>query len=336
MTTTDTTILMPTHVKERIGHEFEALATAAGRTLRIVPFEADGTVHGSTDEAEVLFRYFPADRSNTARFGTAEFRRLIQQSPRLRWVQTNSSGVDYLTKIPEIYERNLIVTNGSSVNQWPMAETVLGLLLAVSRRIPQHVRHQLRHEWQRYQKLELRGSTVLIVGYGHIGVEVGRLCKAFGMRVLAVRKRVSEPSPHADAVYAPEQLLEALPEADYVVLVAATTPNQQPLIGARELAAMKETAWLINVGRGVLVDDAALLPALASGQIAGAALDVFTQEPLPPEHPYWDLPNVLITPHNSASSPRQDERTLELFVENFRRWLADEPLLNRVDIHRGY
>jgi phosphoglycerate dehydrogenase-like enzyme len=333
---TETTILMPTHVMERIGPDFEALATAAGRTLRIVPFEADGTCHASPDGAEVLFRYFPADRSNTARFGTAEFRRLIQAAPALRWVQTNSSGVDYLTKIPEIYERDLIVTNGSSVNQWPMAETVMGLLLGVTRRIPQHVRHQLQHEWQRYQKLELRGSTVLIVGYGHIGAEVGRLCEAFGMRVLAVRKRVSEPSPHAAAVYGPEQLPEALAEADFVVLVAATTPNQRPLIGASELAVMKETAWLVNVGRGVLVDDAALIPALESGQIAGAALDVFTQEPLPPEHPYWDMPNVLITPHNSASSPRQDERTLQLFVENFRRWLADEPLLNRVDIHRGY
>jgi phosphoglycerate dehydrogenase-like enzyme len=333
---TETTILLPDHVKERAGARFEAVATAAGRTLRIVPFAADGSCDGSPAAAEALFRYFPADRSNTARFGTAEFRRLIQQAPALRWVQTNSSGVDYLTKIPEVFERDLIVTNGSSVNKWPMAETVMGLLLAVTRRIPQHVQHQLRHEWQRYQKLELRGSTVLLVGYGQIGREVGRLCDAFGMRVLVVRKRVGEPSPHAAAVYAPEQLPEALAEADFVVLVSATTPDQQPLIGPPELAAMKPSAWLVNVGRGALVDDEALLAALQSSQIAGAALDVFRQEPLPPDHPYWDLPNVLVTPHNSASSPRQDERTLELFIENFRRWLHDEPLLNRVDIHRGY
>lgn len=332
----ETTILLPHHVMEHAGARFEAVASAAGRTLRIVPFEADGSCDGSPAAAEALFRYFPGDRSNRGRFGTTEFRRLIQEAPALRWVQTNSSGVDYLTKIPEVFERDLIVTNGSSVNKWPMAETVMALLLAVARRIPQHVRHQLRHEWQRYQKLELRGAMVLLIGYGQIGVEVGRLCEAFGMRVLVVRKRVTEPSPHAAAVFAPEQLPEALSQADFVVLVAATVPDQRPLIGAAELAAMKETAWLVNVGRGALVDDDALLPALQSGQIAGAALDVFQQEPLPADHPYWDLPNVLVTPHNSASSPHQDERTLELFVENFRRWLNQEPLLNRVDIHRGY
>lgn len=332
----DTTILLPAHLLERSGPAFESAAAAAGRSLRIVPFEPDGSCHGSPAAAEVLFRYFPADRSNTARFGTSEFRQLIQQAAALRWIQTNSSGVDYLTKIPEVFERDLIVTNGSSVNQWPMAETVMGLLLAVTRRIPQHVQHQLRHEWQRYQKLELRDSTIVLVGYGHIGVEVGRLCDAFGMRVLAVRKRVTEPSPYAAAVYAPEQLPEALAQAEFVVLMSATTPEQQPLIGAAELAAMKESAWLINVGRGALVDDEALIPALQAGQIAGAALDVFRQEPLPPEHPYWDMPNVLVTPHNSASSPRQDRRTLELFVENWRRWLNSEPLLNRVDTHRGY
>ncbi|MDQ3413026.1 MAG: D-2-hydroxyacid dehydrogenase, partial [Chloroflexota bacterium] len=196
--------------------------------------------------------------------------------------------------------------------------------------------HQVKHEWQRYQKGELRGSTIVIVGYGHIGREVGRLCDAFGMRVIVVRKRVTEPSPYAAVVYPPEQLAEALAGADFVVLVSATAADQQPLIGIAELAAMKPAAWLINVGRGALVDDEALIAALRTNQIAGAALDVFRQEPLPAAHPYWDLPNVLLTPHNSASSPWQDQRTIELFIENFRRWLAEEPLLNRVDLQRGY
>ena len=326
---TETTVLLPAHLRDRIEPAFAAIATAAGRSPRIVPFAADGTIDGSPAAAEALFRYFPADRSNTAQYGTTQFRQVIQQAPSLRWVQTNSSGIDYLLKIPEVMERDLIVTNGSSVNQGPMAETVLGLLLAVSRRLHLHVRHQVKHEWQRYQKGELRGSTIVIVGYGHIGREVGRLCDAFGMWV-------TEPSPNTAVVYPPEQLAEALAGADFVVLVSATAADQQPLIGIAELAAMKPAAWLINVGRGALVDDEALIAALRTNQIAGAALDVFRQEPLPAAHPYWDLPNVLLTPHNSASSPWQDQRTIELFIENFRRWLAEEPLLNRVDLQRGY
>ena len=335
-TTTNHTVLLPDHVVPVLGPAFDQIARDAGHQATIIPFGADGVTAGDPGPSEALFRYFPADRANTTQFGTPQFQRLIDAAPALRWIQTNSSGVDYLLRIPAIATGTYVVTNGASVNQGPMAENIMALLLGIARRLPEHVRHQLRHEWQRYRKLELNGSTILIVGYGHIGAEVGRLCQAFGMRVIVVRQRPDAPSPHADAVYPPDQLTTALAEADFVVLVSATRPGQPPLMSTATLAAMKPSAWLINVGRGALVDDDALLVALQAGQIAGAALDVFTQEPLPADHPYWELPNVLITPHNSASSPHQDARTLALFTENFRRWVHGEALLNQVDLRRGY
>ena len=328
-------ILVPAYLIDRL-QPMLAAATPETET-RLIGFESDGRVAGEPGAAEALFRYFPNDRFSGRDFRAAELLAIWDRAPRLRWVQTNASGVDSLLS-PRFVASDIVLTSGASVNAGPVAESVLALLLAVARRIPQHVRHQAAREWQRYQKAELRGSTVVIVGWGKIGMEVGRLCGAFGMRVVVVRRHPATPTEGAAAVYGPADLPRALHEAgaDYVVLVAASGPTDPPLLGATEIAALKPTAWLINVARGSQVDEPALIDALQSGRLGGAALDVFATEPLPPTSPLWDLPNVLLTPHNSASSPHQDQRTLDLFVDNYRRWIGGEPLLNVVDKARGY
>ena len=332
------TVLVPRHVADDLARRFRQ--AVPGADLQVVPYDIDGTCLGDPREAEALFQYFPNDRFPGKGFSAAELRRVWAAAPRLRWVQSNASGVDGLL-CPELIASDIVVTSGASVNSGPVAESVLALLLAIAKRIPQHRDHQRRREWRRYTKLVLRGSRAVLIGYGHIGEEVGRLCKAFGMHVVAVRRDPTKDSPHADAVFGAAELASdrraaVFRDADFVILTLAATRGQLPAIGEAELAVMPATAWVVNVARGSMIVESALIRALQEGRIAGAALDVFQQEPLSSESPLWGFPNVLITPHNSASSPRQDQDTLELFAENFRRWTSGEPLLNLVDTRRGY
>jgi phosphoglycerate dehydrogenase-like enzyme len=332
------TVLVPRHVADDLERRFRQ--AAPGADLQAVPYDIDGTCLGDPRGAEALFQYFPYDRFPGRGFSAAELRRVWAAAPQLRWVQSNASGVDSLL-FPELIASDVLLTSGASVNSGPVAESVLALLLAIAKRIPQHADHQRRREWKRYTKLVLRGATVVVIGYGHIGEEVGRLCKAFGMRVVAVRRDPTRDSPHADAVFGADDLASErrsaiFRDADFVILTLAATRGHAPVIGEAELAAMPTKAWLANVARGSMVEESALIRALQEGRIAGAALDVFQHEPLSTESPLWGFPNVLITPHNSASSPLQDRHTLELFAENFRRWISGEPLLNQVDKRRGY
>jgi phosphoglycerate dehydrogenase-like enzyme len=331
-------VLVPRHVADDLERRFRAAVPEVD--LQVCAYEIDGTCLADPHEAEALFQYFPYDRFPGRGFGATEFQRIWAAAPRLRWIQSNASGVDGLL-FPDLVASGIQVTSGTSANAGPVAESVIALILALAKRIPQHVAHQHRREWRRYQKQTLWGATAVVIGYGHIGQEVGRLCKAFGMRVVAVRRRVAHDSPHADLVFgsdvlATERRRDILAEADFVILSLAATPGQPPVIGEAELAVMPVTAWVVNVARGSMIVESALIHALQAGRIAGAALDVFQDEPLAPDSPLWSLPNVLITPHNSASSPLQDERTLDLFAENFRRWITGERLLNLVDTQRGY
>lgn len=326
-------VLTPTYLVDRLHKRFTS--AAPGKDIRLIPFEPDGTCLDDPAHAKALLSYFPNDRFRGRPFGRAQVQKMLEQAPELEWFQTNASGTDSIL-VPQLVASDIIVTNGGSINQIPVAESVMALILGVSKRIPNHIRHQDRREWQRYEKLELRGSTVVIVGYGHIGKEVARLCDAFGMRVEVVRLRVDKGAQFAASVFGPDQILEALSQGDYVVLLAASMPNREPLIGSREIAVMKETAWLLNVGRGNLVDENALIHALKHHTIAGAALDVFENEPLSGESELWHLPNAVLTPHNSASTPHQDRRTIDLFTDNFKRWVSGETLLNIIDKGRGY
>jgi phosphoglycerate dehydrogenase-like enzyme len=191
-------------------------------------------------------------------------------------------------------------------------------------------------DWGEFRLDELTDRTLGIVGLGGIGSEVAARAKAFGMRVIATRQRPEMPAENADEVRAADELAWLLRESDFVALCAALTPATRHLIGAEQLRQMRSTAYLINIGRGSLIDESALVTAVQEGVIAGAGLDVFEEEPLPAESPLWDMPNVTITPHEAGSSPRSHERFMALFCENLRRYVAREPLLNVVDKTAGY
>ncbi len=260
---------------------------------------------------------------------------LWQSAPSLRWVQSGGAGVErFLT--PGFIASPIILTNAAGVYAIPIADHVLALMLALSRRLPLHFRNQQQRKWEWDGGDELNGKRLGIVGLGGIGSEVAKRARAFGMRVIATRRRPDRPSPFADEVRGADALPWLLAESDYVVLCAALTPETRHLIGEPELAAMKPTARLVNVGRGGLVDEPALIRALQAGRIAGAGLDVTEEEPLPADSPLWGMDNVIITPHSSGSSPRSHERLMDLFCENLRRWLAGEELLNVVDKEAGY
>jgi phosphoglycerate dehydrogenase-like enzyme len=307
---------------------------------RIVTLSVEGLADAPLDDVEVLLRgWLSADA----------FDRVLARAPRLAWVHSATTGVE-LALTPTALERGIVITNARGVFSRPIAEYVLMMILAVSRRLPQLLELQRERTWQPLEGAELRDVTVGIVGLGSIGRAVGALATAFGCRVLATRRRsdagsaASESDPDAaslgelmlDRVLGPEGLPELLAESDFVVLAAPLTPDTERMIDDRALGLMKPGAWLINVARGRLVDERALLRALRDGVIGGAVLDTFVEEPLAASSPFYDLPNVIVTPHTSWSSGRVLDRSVGLFCDNLRRFARAEPLVNVVDPAAGY
>jgi phosphoglycerate dehydrogenase-like enzyme len=260
----------------------------------------------------------------------------------LRWIHSPSAGLDKLLT-PRLVESDVAVTNARTVHAVPVAEHAIALVLALARNLWECFRHQAERAWGRRQlwqkehlPQEVNGRTLGLVGFGAIGQEIAARAKGLEMRVVAVKRDPSRGADLADRVYSLQQLPAMLAEADYLVLAAPDTPQTRQLISQEELRRMKPTAYLINVSRGSLVDTEALRKALESGTIAGAGLDVTDPEPLPPEHPLWTTPHVLITHHMGGATDRLWQRQTELLKENLRRYLAGEPLLNLVDKRRGY
>lgn len=261
---------------------------------------------------------------------------------KLQWIHVTAAGVAQLIR-PDVRASGVIVTNSRGIHAIPMAEHTMGLLIALARKFPASMRFQAENHWAQQEiwdaqprPSELSGATLVIVGFGAIGSELARRARAFGMRVLAVTRSGKVDGTLADRVFSTSDHIRALTEADYVVLAAPDTPETNHMIGARELAAMKRTACLVNIARGTLVDEAALISALKNKTIAAAALDVVAQEPMPPENPLWRLENVFITPHTSAVSEQLWPRQTVLIIENLERWFSGRELINRVDLTRGY
>ena len=261
--------------------------------------------------------------------------------PRLKWIHSQAAGVDYFAMSPRLADSGVVVTTSSGVHAVPLSETVIGAIIALAKGFPEAMRHQARHEWIRYTPFDVVGSTVGIIGAGKIGSMVAERCKGLGMRVLGVRRTVDAeaatlpPAPF-DRLFPPDGLQGLLGQSDYVVVTAPSTPETIGMLGERQFAQMKPGARLINVSRGDLIVEADLIHALESGQVGGAYLDVFEREPLPADSPLWDMPNVLITAHSGAGSPGRDDRVVELFCENLRRYLSGKALLNVYDRGRGY
>ncbi|MGH9569348.1 MAG: D-2-hydroxyacid dehydrogenase, partial [Candidatus Angelobacter sp.] len=261
---------------------------------------------------------------------------------RLKWIHSPAAAIHQLM-FPELLRSEVIVTNSSSVHGPVVAEHAIALLLALAKRLPQAMRFQRAKVWaqaklweEQPRPREVAGATVLVVGMGGIGNEFAVRAKALGMKVLAIRENPSKGAGAADAVFSAAQIDEVLPQADYVLLCTPVTPATASIINAARLSRMKPDSYLINVGRGPLIDQVALLEALDGNRIGGAALDVFVEEPLPASSPLWSLENLLITPHTAAVTERLWERHYDLIVDNMNRFIAGQPLLNTVDKRRGY
>ena len=266
----------------------------------------------------------------------------LQHAKKLKWIHSTAAGVAQLM-YPELRDSGIVVTNPSGVFSPPMAEHTMGLLLALARNFPDSTRHQDRSHWgqqdiwDKPQRLtELSGQVLLIVGFGSIGRELAKRARAFDMRVWGVTRSGKSDSTHSEKIVPASQLEEALPHADYVVIAAPETLETRHLIGAAQIARMKPGARLINIGRGSLLDEAALILALEKGALAGAALDVTSVEPLPPESPLWNAPNLFITPHTSAVSDRLWHRETALLMDLLERWFDGREMFNQVDFARGY
>jgi phosphoglycerate dehydrogenase-like enzyme len=267
----------------------------------------------------------------------------IAPARKLRWIHSPAAAVHQLL-FPELVGRDIILTNGRDVHGPVVAEHVIAMILALAKKLPQASRFQHRRAWgqeemwnARPHPREVAGATLGLVGLGTIGGSAARLASGLGMRVIAVREHPEKASPEGvEQVFPSSQLDTLLAQSDYVVLAAPVTSTTQNLIDAAGLAKMKPDACLINVGRGQLVDEAALAQALRDHKIGGAALDVFVEEPLPSSSPLWDFENVLITPHTAGLTEKQWERQYALVAENLRRYRNHQPLLAIVDQQRGY
>jgi len=311
----------PAWLRERLQKEFPR--------CRFVQLEDYNRVRGEICDAEVFIGWSLRPEQLLA-------------ARKLRWIHSPAAAVHQLM-FPELIQSDVIVTNSTGVHGPVVAEHALATLLALAKRLPQAMRYQAQKIWSQERlwkehprPREVDGATVVVIGMGSIGSEFARRAKALGMKVLAVRENPDKGTGGADRVVGQAQLDEVLPQADYVLLCTPVTPATTGLINQARLGRMNRDAYIINVGRGPLVEETALVEALRERRIAGAALDVFDQEPLPESSPFWGLDNVLITPHTAAVTERLWERHYQLIVENLKRFLAGQPLLNAVDKKRGY
>jgi len=272
-------------------------------------------------------------------FGWGLSREVFAVAKKLRWVQVTSAGVDRLL-FDELRRSDVIVTNARGVYSIPIAEQVLAMMLALARQLPTCVREQAAGRWGGStvggKPDVLSGKTCVVLGLGDIGTEVARRAKAFGMEVVGIRRRRAAKPRFVDELVSLRGMRGALARADYLVVALPLTPATHHIVDAEALALMKPTACIFNIGRGALIDEAALVRALQEGRLAGAGLDVFEKEPLPPESPLYRMENVIVTPHSAGRSPANGAKLVSLFCRNLRRYLARKPLLNLVDKDAGY
>ena len=268
----------------------------------------------------------------------ALLKQVFSMCPNLLWVHSRSVGLER-TLFPELVESVVPLTNGAGVFSPSLGEFALGAILYFAKDFRRMIRSQQAGAWEPFAVLPIEGSTVGIVGYGDIGRAVATRARAFGMTVLGLKRNIS-PKEATDALvaktYSPEQRLEMLSGCDYIVVAAPLTEETRGMIGEAEFAAMKSTAVVVNVGRGPVVNEQALIRALSSGRIKGAALDVFDEEPLPAGHAFYKLENVLLSPHCADHTPDWLDNAMQFFIAQFRRFQQGQLLLNAVDKRRGY
>lgn len=294
-----------------------------------------GTPRARSAEQEATYRAMLARAEVMFDFDREHARDLRAVAPNLKWLQATSAGIGQYVVSNDLDKAGVVFTTASGVHARPLADFCTMAMLMFSKGYFAMLRDQRAKRWERTCAEELTGKTLAVIGLGKVGQEVARQAKCFDMRVIGTA-RTARPLPHVDALYAPAQLAQVLPQADFLVLIAPHTPETDGLIGACELALMKPSAVLINIARGALVDEDALITALREGRLAGAALDVFRAEPLPPDSPLWDMPNVIVSAHSASTVRQENARIIALFCENLRRYLDGRPLLNVLDVRLMY
>ncbi len=287
----------------------------------VVVWNREDELRSGLPEVEVLLAFRPP-------------RGVWAGATRMRLLHSMGAGVDGVLPAPDLPAR-VRIANARGIHGPQMSEFALALVLALAKRVPQALEQQRAHAWKPYGVTMLAGRTLGILGFGSIGAAVAERARAFGMRVIGTQ-RAPRPSPHAELVLGPRETDRVLRESNVLVVLLPLTPETRGAVGARELALLPEGALLVDLARGGIVDESALLAALRSGRLAGAALDVFAEEPLPASSPLWDAPNLIVTPHVAGLSPDYMERLTEIFVDNLAREESGLPLRNAVDRERGY
>jgi D-2-hydroxyacid dehydrogenase (NADP+) len=300
----------------------------------VLPSDKDARL-SETDIAHIDIAYFSQDifPDHSRQFFSA-----ARKAPNLKWLHAFNVGVDHPI-YTEMLERGVRITTSAGTTALPIAQTALAGLLMLSRGFPHWLKAQREHRWDpvrlQVSPRDLPGQTVLVVGLGGIGAEFARLARSLGMHVIGVRRGDRKADDPVDELHKPDQLDTLLPRADWLMLACPLTPETRGLISARRLALLPKGAYILNVARGEVIDETAMTTALQRGDLAGAYLDVFEQEPLPAASLLWDLPNVLVTPHNSSSSAGNERRVFDCFVHILEQWKNGTPLTNEVFLTRG-
>ena len=329
--------LEPEHI-DRIRAEVPAVDVVYRPDLIGAPrFQADHTAPVTrTPEQEAEWRDLLAQAEILFDFDQTHREDLPTLAPKLRWIQATSAGIGQAVKRYGYARLGWRFTTASGVHARPLAEFCLMTMLMFIKNYPLMDAQKRARHWRRFNNSELRGRTVGIIGLGRIGRDIAQVCKSFDMRVLACRRSSSNPPPTVDALFAPEQLDELLPQADFLILCAPHTPETDGLINAGRIGRMKAGAVLINIARGALVDHEALKRALRDGRLGGAALDVTDPEPLPADDELWEMPNVIISCHSASTADTENGKLTDLFIRNLHAYLNDEPLENLLDIDLMY
>jgi phosphoglycerate dehydrogenase-like enzyme len=324
-------LLLSARVLERHGESLGNAARAGGLELRpvVLPPDPEGRV-APAECARVEAAYFSGDVFPD---GARAFFAAALGAPKLRWLQTFNAGVDHPI-FARFLERGVRLTSAAGASAAPIAQTALAGLLMLARGFPRWLETQRRRAWEPHPleaiPRDLRGQVLVIFGLGAIGTELARLARALGLRVIGVRRGAARGDEPVDELHTPDALRQLLPRADWLAIACPLSDETRGAIDAEALARLPRGARLINVARGEIVDEVALIESLRDGRLGGAYLDVFASEPLAPESPLWSLPNVIVTPHNSAASRGNEARQIEIFLDNLARFGRGEPLRNEV------
>jgi D-2-hydroxyacid dehydrogenase (NADP+) len=318
------------------GNELKAIAERAGKPVSFVTLpEGKGDKMPQADRDRVNCIFLDRD----IRFEEplyAQYLDMVLAAPGLKWINFTSSGVGQQKFVAELGAKGVIITSSTGSNAVPVAQTGFAGLLMLARGFGSHVHSQARREWKplRGDELpdDLQGQTLLLIGVGAVGTVFAGYAKTFGLKVIGVRRSPMKAGEPVDEMHPPSKLPELLPRADWIVIACPLTKETLDLINADSFKRVKKGAKLINIGRGEVVNEKALIEALGSGQLGGAALDAHSQEPLPKDSPFWDMPNVIVSPHNASASTGNEPRCAEMFIANFGHWVRGEPMFNVQDV----